>query len=122
MKLTHFFTVLNQIKTFHWQTRSYAQHKTLDKAYDSLNDLFDEFVEVYLGRYGRDDTKKEYVVKFQSYDFASGAELRVKLSDLFDGALSIINEMVGEGNSDLQNIRDSIKGEFHRILYLLSLE
>ena len=40
----------NQLRIFHWQTKSYAVHKALGKAYESLNDLIDTFVETALGR------------------------------------------------------------------------
>jgi hypothetical protein len=38
-------TIQNQLKIFHWQTKSYAEHKALDDAYGTLTDLFDEFLE-----------------------------------------------------------------------------
>ena len=42
-----------QLRIFHWQTRSYAQHKAFGKAYESLDDHIDDFVEVFMGKYGR---------------------------------------------------------------------
>lgn len=38
-----------QIKVFHWQTSSYAQHKALDKLTGALDSLGDKLVEVSIG-------------------------------------------------------------------------
>ena len=43
-------TLLNyqiQIKLIHWSTSSYSEHKATGKLYDSLNDLIDNFTEIY---------------------------------------------------------------------------
>jgi hypothetical protein len=42
----------NQAHIFHLQTNSYAQHKALQKYYESIVDLIDGLVEGYQGRYG----------------------------------------------------------------------
>jgi DNA-binding ferritin-like protein len=42
----------NQAHVFHWQTQSYATHKTLNEYYDNIIDLVDELVEGYQGKYG----------------------------------------------------------------------
>ena len=122
MKLTPFFTVLNQIKVLHWQTRSYAEHKALNKAYEALDGLFDTFVETYLGKYGRDEKKSEYIIKLHSYDFADSADLSAGLSAMFAKFLDIINGMIGEGDTDLKNLRDDIMIEFNHLKYLLTLK
>jgi hypothetical protein len=36
----------------HWQTTSYAEHKALQKYYESMPDLVDDLVETYMGRNG----------------------------------------------------------------------
>ena len=36
-----------QLRVFHWQTESYAQHKALGKAYEALDGLIDSFVDLY---------------------------------------------------------------------------
>ena len=35
-----FFTILNQIKIYHWQTVSYPRHKATDDLYTKLNSNF----------------------------------------------------------------------------------
>lgn len=38
---------------FHWSTDSYAKHVALNEYYDEIVDLIDQFVESYMGKYGR---------------------------------------------------------------------
>ena len=45
--------IQNQIKIFHWQTFSYAEHGAFDTAYDSFVGNVDKFLEMYMGKYGR---------------------------------------------------------------------
>ena len=35
----------------HWSTGSYAQHKALQKYYEGIVDLADQYAEAYMGRY-----------------------------------------------------------------------
>lgn len=49
MTFAPFFLFLNQLKTLHWLTKSYAHHKILDDAYEDFSDKIDEFVESTLG-------------------------------------------------------------------------
>lgn len=36
----------------HWQTKSYAQHKALQKYYEAMPGLVDDLVETYMGKNG----------------------------------------------------------------------
>lgn len=55
-KAHEFFMVLLQsalyVHILHLQTRSYAEHKALNNLYDELEDLADELIEAYQGRFG----------------------------------------------------------------------
>jgi len=42
-----------QMRIFHWQTKSYARHQAFGMIYGQLGDLIDSFVEAYMGKYGR---------------------------------------------------------------------
>jgi hypothetical protein len=37
----------------HWSSKSYSQHKALGSFYDSLQDLTDDVIEAYMGKYGQ---------------------------------------------------------------------
>jgi DNA-binding ferritin-like protein len=45
-----FLQILNTVKLYHWKTKSYASHKATDELYTKLNDLFDQFTEILLGK------------------------------------------------------------------------
>ena len=44
-----FLEFLNVVKMYHWNTRSYAEHKATDELYADLGKQIDHFVEVMLG-------------------------------------------------------------------------
>ena len=56
MKCTDFMGMLflarDVAHSVHLNTRSYAKHKALQKFYESVGDLADDFAEAYQGRYG----------------------------------------------------------------------
>jgi DNA-binding ferritin-like protein len=56
----------NQVKYFHWQTKSYSQHQALGRVFDSITELIDTFVETLMGKYGRPYTKGQ---EFEMFDF-----------------------------------------------------
>jgi hypothetical protein len=42
-----------QAHVFHLRTNSYAEHKALEKYYEKIVPLLDEWAEAYMGKYGR---------------------------------------------------------------------
>ena len=41
---------LNDIKAYHWQTKSYSEHENLQEFYEKFDELNDRFVETWQGR------------------------------------------------------------------------
>ena len=114
MKLSVIFTVLNQLKIDHWQTRSFAEHNALNSAYEALGDLFDTFVEKYYGRESIPDNKVKYTITSKSYS----EELISKYTTMRDNVISYISTLT-EGRGDLKTLQDDIEGEFNHLLYKL---
>ncbi len=117
--IKNLLTILNQIKIYHWQTESYAQHQAFGGAYDALSALIDQFIEVYMGKYGRIEAK--------------GGSTTVDLFNMeqlpFDQFVdNAVNYLVAieipnkEADSDLMNIRDEMLGELNKLKYLLTLK
>ena len=54
--VTNFLTLQNQLRVYHWQTQkkpgSYAQHIAFGTAYEELEPLIDDFIEIYQGKKG----------------------------------------------------------------------
>jgi hypothetical protein len=113
-------TLRNQLKLYHWQTKSYARHKAVDKILKELDEHIDSFVEIYIGKYGRPKL--------------SAAQGTLKMRNLTDaGATSLcksaaiyLQKQLVKGlttaDSDLINIRDEMMGEMHQLLYLFTLK
>ena len=117
MLVTKLLTIHNQLKIYHWQTKSYAQHKALGKTYENLDGVIDEFVEVFMGKYGR--VQGPFDIELTNYD-GSG------LSKFVDGSINYLTndlpkELDTEKDTDLLNLRDEMLGQFNRLKYLLTL-
>lgn len=122
MIVTQLLKIQNQLKVYHWQTKgkgSYAQHKALDGAFDSMVDLIDEFVEVFMGKYGR--IKGPF--KIDLNDFES---LNTVTSFLDDSINFLVKELPSklndETDTDLLNVRDEMLAALNKLKYLLTLE
>jgi len=121
MLVTTLLTIHNQLKIYHWQTKgkgSYAQHKALGKAYDSFTESIDEFVEVFMGKYGR--VQGPFTFELQNWQDGS-------VETFVDGAVDyLINDLPKEldekKDTDLLNIRDEMLSELNKLKYLLTLE
>jgi hypothetical protein len=107
-----------QLRIFHWQTDSYAQHKAFGKTYEDMDGLIDSFVEIYMGNYGRNKP----TTTFQIY-----------LKPMTD--FSVVDDVLGDfefylknmekeipSNTDLLNIRDEMLAGLNKLRYLLSLK
>ena len=51
--ISKLLTLHNQLKVYHWQTDSYAQHQAFGGAYDAFTGHIDQFVEEFMGQYSR---------------------------------------------------------------------
>ena len=114
MKLSVIFTVLNQLKIDHWQTKSFAEHKALASAYESLEGLFDKFIEIYYGKNSIPSNKITYTIKSDSYS----DDVINTYTLMRDSVISYLNTIISDSD-DLKNIKDEIEGEFNHLLYRL---
>ena len=113
--ITLSFSLLNQVKLFHWATKSYAAHKALGDLHDVLSDLTDNLVECYIGSAGRQPLSLFEVTT------SSHTDLKQVVPFIKDYT-SIIRKMRGEIKaSELQNIVDEIISSLDKTLYLLNL-
>lgn len=92
----------------HLDTRSFAEHKTLNGYYDGILDLTDSFTEKLFGRSGRVD-----IVIPESKKQDAVTHLK--------GMQAIIEAERDNYASDLQNIMDEMIGLINETLYLLTL-
>lgn len=110
--------LFNQVKYFHWQTKSFAQHEAFGKVFDSLSDLIDDFVEVSMGKYGRPSTKGQELEMFDLED----VDIMDWTSGVVDYLISFDDILDDVEDTDLLNIRDEMMAQFNKLKYLLTLK
>ena len=101
------------MKMFHWQTRSYATHVETGKLFDAIIDLSDQFIEQYMGVYGRPRMPPSASVRVRNVS-------RAVMVRALRTALAYLGSSVPP-DSHLQNIRDEMAGEIAKALYLLTM-
>lgn len=116
----HFFLQLRtQIKLYHWQTRVYARHIATDKILEQLDTAIDSFVEIYLGKYGRNRlTGKNAMISLHNLTEVGAVKLLQSSVKYVQGTLT---KSLKEQDTDLLSLRDDIVGQLHQLLYLFSL-
>jgi DNA-binding ferritin-like protein len=118
MKLSKLLTFQNQLRIFHWQTKSYAEHNAFGSTYDTLDELIDEFVEVFQGIRGRIKAETEFKITLQNYSSNNGCVSVINefITFLEKDLLSTIPDA-----TDLANIRDEMLAAANKLVYLLTL-
>lgn len=120
MLVTNLLTLHNQLKIHHWQTKSYAQHQAFGGAYDSFSALIDEFIEVFMGKYGRIKSEKGFSIDLVNYEDLSPVEFIDKYINFL--IKDVTDKLNKETDTDLLNIRDEMLGELNKLKYLLTLD
>ena len=118
----HFFLNLrDNIKLYHWQTKSYARHIATDKVIDSLDKSIDQFVEVFIGKYGRKKLiGNNAIIKVHNLTDAGAAKLIQQSIKYLLGPLT--KKLISNIDTDLMNIRDEIVADLNQLLYLFTLK
>jgi DNA-binding ferritin-like protein len=108
----------HQYKILHWQTTSFSQHKAFDEIVSSLSEHIDEFIETYMGKYGRVIAATKFNFSLSNYKDTD----YVSLTNNYILFLIGLNDKLDKAqDSDLLNIRDEILGSLNQLKYLLSL-
>ena len=109
------FSTLNQIKLFHWATKSYAAHKALGDLHDLLSDSVDDLVESYVGAAG-----KQPLGQFEVRTAAT-TDLKQVIPFLKSSLTSLRRIRKDMKETELQNKVDEMLGAVDKALYLLNL-
>ena len=111
---------VNALQSYHWQTKSYAEHEAFGDYYNKINTLNDQLVETWNGR---EDTRLTFSAEYKPnvFNYASLDECikviknyRKKIVDLFN--------TIDESNFDLHAILEDFLVEINNLLYTLSLK
>jgi DNA-binding ferritin-like protein len=113
-----FLTLQNQMRVFHWQTTSFAEHKAFGKTYEALDDLIDNFIEIHMGKNERPMAKDKFNISLFNI-----SEDKTSVIDAYiDVLMEDLPQALNEKDTDLLNIRDEMVGELNKLKYLLSLK
>ena len=110
---------LNDVQSYHWQTKSYAEHEALGEYYNKFNELNDRLVETYQGKINER-------IKFS-------AELRPGIMNYADKEIvkSEVNKQADrineaykqvEGQIDLESILEDMLEATSQLCYHLTLK
>jgi DNA-binding ferritin-like protein len=107
-----------QLKLFHWQTFSFAQHEAFDKIGKDLAKAFDSLVETLLGRY------RQYEYKPLNFEILphSNETVLVKINQYLQILTGQPCALLDPKDSDAQNIVEEIVADLNKLKYLLTLE
>ena len=107
-----------QVKLYHWQTKVYARHVASDKLFGEINSLIDQFVEVYIGKYGRPALAK--ATQTLKLDNLTDATMVTYLNKWVTYLQDRLPEQIEKKDTDLLNIRDEMLGLINNTLYLFT--
>jgi hypothetical protein len=116
--LNQLLHIEQQLRILHWQTRSFARHKGFGETYDALGDLIDQFMEAYMGMYGRPELT-DNTIKIENLDDISVSEF---VDSSIDFLISFNQKLDSEKDSDLLNIRDEMMTKMKALRYFLTLK
>ena len=109
----------DELKIYHWRTRSHARHQATCQALKELASLVDTLVETYIGRYERPDFPHAHVsLAVRELSEENAAEVVQKYANWMRKRFP---EFVHETDTDLLNIRDEILGCLDRLSYQFTL-
>lgn len=108
--------IRDQIKLYHWQTSKYARHIATNDLVASLDTNIDQFVEVYMGKYGRPKITK--TIKLHNFSESAARAFVAKQTEFLTTKMP---KMLKSTDSDLLNIRDTILADVNKTLYLFTL-
>lgn len=109
--------IQNQLRIYHWQAKSFAQHEAFGKAYKEIDSLIDDFVESYIGRHGGSN-EISVTYKFELTSFNDDYSKFVEDCKQF---FTDMSSELSDTETELLNLRDEMLGIFTKLEYLLRL-
>lgn len=108
----------DQVHIWHLQTKSYAEHKALNEYYDKLLDLFDDFIETWMGAYNQRFSASKMILEFKDHN---SIDVTNHMKDMKSFLENEARTVITSKNTDLNNILDELLGLVNHISYLLTL-
>lgn len=114
-----FLTLREQVKIYHWQTFSYPRHIATNDLVTKLDASIDQFVEVYISKYGRPSfSGKTSSIQLNNY---KDAEMTKFIQDAVSWLENVLPLKLKRTDTELLNIRDTLVTDLNQALYLFTL-
>jgi hypothetical protein len=111
-------TLRNQVKLYHWQTMAYPRHVATDELVTKLDTNIDQFVEVYVSKYGRPKLSgKTSTIRLRNH---SDKEAIALLKEAIQWMTNDLTRKLKKTDTDLLNIRDTIVADLNQTPYLFT--
>lgn len=119
--LVHIFLeLLNMVKLYHWNTRSYAEHVATDELYKKMNENIDKFVEILLGK---DETRlRDLDKRLDLINPKNTSELKSRVYEYREFFVNLNKFFNSKFDTDILTVRDDIVIDINQFLYLLTLD
>lgn len=104
-----------QIHIFHLQTNSYAVHKALETYYKKIDNLLDNYIETFQGKYG-------ILMNYIMYPINNSNKTEISISYLQNLQMILYEtsqNKLGRNDGDIRNILDEISDLINKTLYKL---
>ena len=112
-------TLRDQVKLYHWQTMNYPRHIATNDLVTKLDANIDQFVEVYIGKYGRPKLSgKTASIDLRNH---SDGEAIQMIKEAINWMTNDLTRRLKKTDTDLFNIRDTIVADLNQTLYLFTL-
>jgi hypothetical protein len=118
--IVNLLKIQNQLRILHWQTSSYAAHKALGNAYEDLDGLIDNLVEVHQGKYEKIIFETPIDLGLVNQDEIDLDNVLIQLNDYLTGTFTEMHDPVKD--TDCLNIRDEILAVINKLRYLITLK
>lgn len=120
--LLHVFLYFqNQVRLYHWKTKSHPRHNASGDLYKDLDPLIDLFIESLQGSKDNGNYRIPYDKFELEFKSVGEKEIVVVLTSFKDVLEKQIDKIISK-NSDLANIRDEMLSEVNKTLYRFSMK
>jgi KaiC/GvpD/RAD55 family RecA-like ATPase len=116
--IARFLAFQQQIRIYHWSTRSYARHVSSGSLYESLDTWIDKFVEILQKGKDRIFSKSRITITLSAMTDKEAVKELSEFSEFLDKEV----ETFVKKKNDLKTIRDEILGLVNQTLYLFSFK
>lgn len=110
----NFLVFRNQIKLYHWKTKSEPRHEATDEFLEKFDKKTDQFVEEMIGKRDK-DIKDKFDISFTTLNDVTAKKYVIEFRDWISETLPTLIE---EDETNLMNLKDEILGDVNKLIYL----